>query len=332
MGESGKHGIRPGHLLIGTLGVLIIIFFVFVFARTASNAKTQIIPGSGIVDASGNVMKPAPLYGKAGGRMRGGGEVDQALPPTETSVPEWRPASDISGGFEVAKKAVVSPTNPMLIRTGSMRLRVDDVRKAFDEAVVVIRAANGYLADSNFGSEQGPAYATMTVRLPAEGLDSVIERIAQLGKVLQKQIGAEEVTEEYVDLSSRKRNLVKEEERLLELLKRAGKVSDLLEVEQTVGRVRGEIEQITGRMRYLENRVALSTLTIQFEGPQPQPTAGGPVWTAKDTWRTAVRSLLDTAHTFATMAIWLTVFIPIWLPLLLLLRWLARRGFVQPSS
>jgi hypothetical protein len=209
---------------------------------------------------------------------------------------------------------------------------VEDVKKAYDEAARIVGAADGYIADSNFSSEQGPTSATMTVRLPAEGLDSVIERIARLGKVLQKQLGAEEVTEEYVDLASRKRNLEREEQRLLDLLNRAGKVKELLEVEQTLARVRGEIEIIAGRMRYLENRVALSTLTIEFQGPQPQPTAGGPVWTAKDVWRGAVRSLLETGRSLATMMIWIAVFLPVWVPLLLILRWLARRASPQAEK
>jgi hypothetical protein len=153
-----------------------------------------------------------------------------------------------------------------------------------------------------------------------------VDQIAALGKLLNKQITAQEVTEEYVDLTSRRRNLQREELRLLDLLQRAGKVRELLEVEQEVGRVRGEIEAISGRMRYLENRVALSTLTVPFEGPQPKPTAGGPVWTARDVARQATRSLLTTGQGIATLGIWLGIYAPVWLPLGLVLVWAWRRG------
>jgi hypothetical protein len=329
MSEPGKRGVKVLHLVLALVGILFIVLVIVpVFGRARESARmAQYVPGAGVMDAASGkpMMAAGRAYGggRAGMRGGGGGAMGQA-------AMEEAPAS-AEFGLE-AKLATASRVSPMLIRTGSIRLRAEEVKKAFEEAAGIVRGANGYIADSNFSSEEGPDYATMTVRLPAEGLDSVIERIARLGIVLHKQLGAEEVTEEYVDLSSRKRNLEREEERLLELLKRAGKVKELLEVEQTLARVRGEIEVIAGRMRYLENRVALSTLTIELQGPQPQPTAGGPVWTPKDVWNGAVRSLIETGHALATMAIWIGVFSLVWVPLLLVLIWLARRAFPQPPA
>jgi hypothetical protein len=232
-------------------------------------------------------------------------------------------------GFAAVERSAVAAKNLMVIYTGAMRLRVDDVKKSHDAVARIAREASGYVAESSFSSEQGPSAATITIRVPSVGLGAVIDRIAALGKLLDQQLGSNEVTQEYVDLTSRKRNLEREDERLIALLGRAGKVSDLLEVEQTVARVRGEIETIAGRMRYLEDRVAYSTLTVTLEGPEPTPTTGGPVWTAKDVWRQAVRSLLETGRALATMAIWIGVFALVWLPLLLVLRWLVRRAFPQ---
>ncbi len=103
-------------------------------------------------------------------------------------------------------------------------------------------------------------------------------------------------------------------------------------MEQYLGRVRGEIETITGRMRYLENRVALSTLNVRLEGPQPRPGVGGPVWTAKDEYRQAMRSLRDTGRGLGTMGIWIGVYAPVWVPILLVLIWLARRAFPRPEE
>jgi hypothetical protein len=160
----------------------------------------------------------------------------------------------------------------------------------------------------------------------------VITEITALGKLLNKRVNAQEVTEEYVDLSSRKRNLEREELRLLDLLQRAGKVRDLLEVEQTVARVRGEIEQISGRMRYLENRVALSTVNVSLQGPEPLPTSGGPAWAATDVTRQALRSLLNTGRGLASMGIWLGIYAVIWVPLLLFALWLIRKALRAVST
>ena len=327
-GSVRPKGIRL-YWLLAILGGLLLVLALIV-GRSASMRKTQFAPGVGAIDArTGKPLgaevaleQEMSVKGMPGGMRggRGGGA--------------YAPAEEAPGtGFE-ARAVSQWPTiaTRMLIRTGNIHLRVEDVVKAHEEVARIAREVNGYVANTSLSSEQGPTYAMMTLRLPAEGLDSVIARVSALGKVLSKDINTEEVTEEYVDLSSRKRNLQREEERLLELLKRAGKINDLLQVEQELARVRGEIEMISGRMRYLENRVSLSTLTIHLEGPQPTPTTGGPVWTAKDVWRQAVRSLLETGRGLASMGIWLVVFLPIWLPLLLVLVWLLRRAFPQAEE
>jgi len=335
-GDSARpRGIRL-YWLVVMLGALVLVLALAVGRRVSESARrAQIVPGVGAMDVetgqpygSDQAWLEQGPYAKGAGRgMRGGGAAG-ARAMAQRAAEAARGA-----GFEVRPAAQLLPTaTRMLIRIGNLRLRVENVARAHEEVARIAREANGYVATTSLSSEQGPTYAVMTLRLPAEGLDSVIARVSALGKVLSKEINTEEVTEEYVDLSSRRRNLEREEERLLELLKRTGKISDLLEVEQTLARVRGEIEQISGRMRYLENRVALSTLTIHLEGPQPTPTTGGPVWTAKDVWRQAERSLLETGRGLATMGIWLAVFLPIWLPLVLVLIWLLRRAFPRPEE
>ena len=160
-------------------------------------------------------------------------------------------------------------------------------------------------------------------------MDSALDRIAALGRVLKREVQAQEVTEEYVDLRSRQRNLEREEQRLLELMQRAGRVPDLLTVEQEVARVRGEIETTTGRLRYLENRIAFSTIGVQLEGPRFNPTPvapAGPVWQARAVAREAYASLRGTGQALATFMIWVGMYLPIWLPVSLGAVWAVRRG------
>ena len=330
--ESDARGSSGVHLwvllvVLGGLGLVLALAIGGQRRESARMAGGEFVPGVGMIDAETGepqeMVEDASFKagGRAGGGARGGGgRVMMA-------------GLGAGAGFE-ARPPSYSPAGvvPMLIRTGSLRLRVEDVTNAHDEVTRIVREANGYIANTSLSSEHGPTRATITLRLPAEGLDSVMDRIAGLGRLLSKEIGTQEVTEEYVDLSSRKRNLEREEERLLELLQRAGKMSDLLEVEQYLGNVRGQIEQITGRMRYLENRVSLSTLNVQLEGPEPKPNVGGPVWTAKDEYRQAMRSLRDTGRGLATMGIWLGVYAPVWAPILLVLIWLARRARPRPEE
>ncbi len=269
----------------------------------------------------------APFPGGMGGGgarsgARGGGGMRMARAPA--SEAPTMPATESGAGFEQPPPGGW-PKSPMVIRNASVELRVDDVAKVQREIGRLAREAGGYVAGATLRSEDEPETATISIRVPSQGLDDLLERIASLGRLLSKQLTAQEVTEEYVDLSSRKRNLEREETRLLDLLNRAGKVRDLLEVEQQVSRVRGEIEMISGRLRYLENRVALSTIQVQLSGPEPPVTHTGPAWAATDVARQALRSLRQTGRSLATIGIWLGVFLPLWLPVGLALLWWSRR-------
>jgi hypothetical protein len=324
MSTEGKASWRTRIIVYAVLAGLafVVLAMMFpVFSRSRESArKTAFLPGVSAIDPDTG----APRLAARGGGGRGGmGSATEAA--AEMAL------GDEQTGFELHTASNIPPASrPMLIRTGSLRLRVEDVSSAHEEVGRIARAAGGYVASTRLSSEQGPTYAETTLRVPSEGLDSVVARIAGLGKLLSKELGTQEVTEEYVDLSSRKRNLEREEERLLELLQRAAKMEDLLKVEQYLARVRGQIETIAGRLRYLENRVSLSTLTIRLEGPQPKPDVGGPVWTATDVYRQAMRSLKDTGQGLATIGIWLGVYAPVWIPMLLVVVWLTRRA-VRPS-
>ena len=334
---------RAAARLVSRTWFLWLLAALVAFAGCAEK-QTNIIPGAGPVDASGMPARAADgmggggepgagkqvlLAGAARGGGRGGGGGGMAGMPAGVARSVAFEAQPVSA---VVTSNLPRPSGPMLIRTADLRLRVEDVAKAHEEVARIARAAHGYIAQTTYSSENGPAAASVTLRVPGEGMDSAVDRIAALGKLLNKEIGAQEVTEEYVDLSSRKRNLEREEQRLLELLQRAGKMRDLLEVESTLARVRGEIEQIAGRMRYLENRVSLSTIHVQLSGPEPEVSVGGPVWTASDVSRTAVRSLIDTGRGLATIGIWLGVYSPVWIPIALLLIWLVRKTSPRPAA
>jgi hypothetical protein len=320
-------------LLVTLAGFLVLVVAYSLGDMTSTKEQASIVAGS--VDASGQAAKQAPMYsGKAGGRGGGGGGARGGGMGRGGASGGYAPetARAATPGFEaesptpnIATANLPWPAGPMLIRTADLRVRVDDVAKAHQEVARIAREAHGYIAETTFSSESGPASATVTIRVPSQGLDSAVDRISALGKLLNKQVSAQEVTEEYVDLTSRRRNLEREEQRLLELLKRAGKMRELLDVESTLARVRGQVEQISGRMRYLENRVSLSTVTVNLEGPQPKPNVGGPVWAASDVSREAVRSLIGTGRGLATLAIWIGIYTPIWLPIAIFFIWLVRK-------
>lgn len=106
-------------------------------------------------------------------------------------------------------------------------------------------------------------YARVELKIPTDVWQSAVSGLSQVGKVMAMNTATEDVGEEMVDLESRIRTAKAFEDRLLEMLNsRTGKLTDVMEVERELARIRQEMERYQGRLRYLETRVAISTLTV----------------------------------------------------------------------
>jgi hypothetical protein len=110
----------------------------------------------------------------------------------------------------------------------------------------------------------------LELKIPAQRFDQAINGLGTLGKVESVNATAEDVGEEFVDVTARVNNAKRLEERLIDLLaNRTGRLQDVLSVERELARVREEIERYEGRLRYLKSRVAVSTLSVNLHEPLP---------------------------------------------------------------
>jgi uncharacterized small protein (DUF1192 family) len=154
----------------------------------------------------------------------------------------------------------------MIVRTASLTLLTRDFDKTRAALEEVVRRHHGYSGQLTVGGESGSARKlSATFRVPADQLDGAMSEIKQLAHVEQESQGGEEVTAQYVDLTARISNDRRTEQTLLDLLeKRTGKLSDVLEVEQEMARVREEIERMEAELKDLQNRVSFSTLQVEL--------------------------------------------------------------------
>jgi hypothetical protein len=166
-----------------------------------------------------------------------------------------------------------SPATPKkpaaeLPRTIIYDARIDLLVKslsAIERAILdLIKDNGGFLAESTIAAQTGTQReATWRVRVPVDRFDSFVSSVTRLGEVRTNHVGSQDVTEEYFDIDARIRNKQEEEKRLLKhLADSTGKLEDILNVERELARVRGEVEQLQGRLRFLANRAELSTVTI----------------------------------------------------------------------
>jgi hypothetical protein len=159
----------------------------------------------------------------------------------------------------------------MVIRTGQAFIEVDKV----DPAILKIRQLSaqvgGYITNSSIsGGRDQIRQATFELKIPAPKYDQAVGMLSTIGKVETVNSTAQDVGEEFVDVTARVNNSRRLEERLISLLaNRTGKLDEVLRVERELARVREEIERYEGRLRYLNARVAMSTLTVTVHEPAP---------------------------------------------------------------
>lgn len=165
----------------------------------------------------------------------------------------------------------ITGASSMMIRTGQAFIEVEQL----DPAVLKVRQlavqVGGFVANSSIiGGRDQLRQATFEIKIPATKYDEAVASLSTVGKVETVSSSAQDVGEEFVDITARVTNARRLEERLISLLaNRTGKLDEVLRVERELARVREEIERYEGRLRYLSARVAMSTLTITIHEPGP---------------------------------------------------------------
>jgi uncharacterized protein DUF4349 len=161
-----------------------------------------------------------------------------------------------------ALTAPVVVTN-MIIRSATASIEVDSLEVAVAQLKQLAARLGGYVGSSGIVTGKNQLrQATIEVKVPAARFDEVSSGLAPIGKLESFNVEAQDVGEEYVDVNARMDNAKRLERRLIDLLAaRTGKLKDVLDVEQSLARVREEIERYEGRMRYLQAHTAMSTLS-----------------------------------------------------------------------
>lgn len=185
------------------------------------------------------------------------GHAKGAPPPAPPPPPGQ--AQGGAGGQKPAGEAVAVRA-PLLIYTAQIGMAVFQVNESLDKVEAIARELGGFLAKRDERS--------ITIRVPVARFDEAVKRLDAVGDVLQRNVAVEDVTAEYVDLEIRLKNARAVRDRLEKLLEKAANVEESVLLEKELGRVAGEIERIEGRLKFLRDRAAFSTITVTF---QPRP-------------------------------------------------------------
>ena len=182
-----------------------------------------------------------------------------------------------------------------IARTGSVSLLVPDVEAAIAKITDAARLQGGEVLSLNDRTPSQPGErhtAQLQVGVPVSRFDATVVALAALGGLQGRSVSAENVATQIVDAQARLRNLRSTETDLLHIMNRAGKIDDVLAVENQVSATREQIEQLDGELAALKHRVAIAMVTVDLEDEAPAVTADVGIGAQlRDSWSAALRSV-----------------------------------------
>lgn len=231
-------------------------------------------------------------------------------------------------------KAASPAVSRKIIYDAQIDLIVESVDPVAKKVARFVQDAGGYVAEQNVtGSPGSTRSMRWKIRVPVEQFDSLVDAVLSLGELERNNRTSQDVTEQYYDIEARIKNKRVEEQTLNKILQeRSGKLEDVLKIEIELSRVRGEIEQLEGKIRVLENLSSLATLTLNVRerekyAPPPPVAADFPTQVSR-TWNASLLSLINLGKAIALWAVSWAIWIPFLLVLGLLgwitLRWMLR--------
>lgn len=292
----------------GAVGLLIVGFICFAsfFVSQTGRSFSRVTSGLSSADADYDMAMEAPA----------------AMPMEEMAEMEMGgEGADVLAysNFDANVNPVAVQVDRLIIRNGSITVVVEDptdVRQQIQDLVAEMADQGAFVVSSQeFGEANDLPYIHMNIRVPSTEFASTMDWLASTaveGTNPNRSETADDVTEEYVDLSARLESMEAARDRLLEIMENAETTEDLLQAEQQLTIREAEIESIQGRLQYLQQSAALSLIDINL---QPyilnQPIETG--WKPAETVRSATESLINSAQGMVDFLIFSVIAILPWL-------------------
>lgn len=238
--------------------------------------------------------------------------------------------SPVGAPYAQEARDYLGDTERLVIKTGSLNMVVEGVREVVQEIISYTQSRGGWVVESSVTEREEVPSARISVRVPAHAFDEAMSYFQTLAqKVTHEATSGRDVTEEYVDLQARLRNLEAAETQLLKIMERSGEISDVLAVHRELRNIRQQIEQTKGRIQYLEQSTKMATINVYLSLseeflPIPAAEKWRPFYVVKRAWHNA----LETLKVISYLLIWVVIYGIIWVPLVWII-WRLKRYFQE---
>ena len=222
-------------------------------------------------------------------------------------------ASSLSAGGSSSETTESLFTEKKIINRANFQIEVEDYDVAYNKIISFATDVGGYVSDSKIEvSDKGVKNGFINIRIPADKFYNVLPNVETLGKIEERVISGEDVSEKYVDIQSRLENAKKQEQRFLEILQKAENVEEILKVEQELNRIREQIEIYTGQIRYMDNLVALSTIIVRLHEPKA-------LVETSSLWDKLIQTIKQIINAFLNSIKAILIWFAAWLPYFIIL-------------
>lgn len=311
--------------LFATLSLIVIALTVLTACAGAAQIEPAALaePAVPEVFLEGSRAEPADDFGFAG-------EAEKSAAPMPTAGVAYQTVPDIGNAPGQA-----ASVDRKIVKNAEVNVLVEDSDIAIDRLTQVVGDAGGYIVSSRVWyqahlDDENYKYASITLGIPVDQFEVTMRRVRGLAvRVLDENASGEDVTDQFVDLQSRLTNLEATQARIQSFLEDAKSVDEALRINQELAQIEAQIEEVKGRMNYLADRSAFSTITVTIspELPElePAPVPEPKPWTPGETLENATETLVKAYQGIVEFAIWLFVAVlPILAPPALLV-WLVVR-------
>jgi len=243
------------------------------------------------------------------------------------ALPEAGRGISLLPGREVAPS---ESKERLVVKASSLSLVVDDVREASEGVVNNAQEIGGFMVSTSLSKPEEAPFATVIVRVPAEKLSEALDYFRSLAvKVSSENILGHDVTDQYEDIGAKLETLNKTKAKFEEILDKAEKIQDILQVQRELTSLQAQIDSLKGRREYLEKTAKLAKVTVYLSTDElslPYQPEGA--FRPKVIFKQAVRSLVKTLRGIAKLFIWLAVYSPVWgvtLVIIFVVKWFKER-------
>jgi hypothetical protein len=227
---------------------------------------------------------------------------------------------------ETAKAQTAAYSRRDVVRQAELSIRVPDIEKSERAVGQTIRNLGGYVEGSGTSDlNASTPQISMKLKVPVDRFDAAIDALEGQGHRLMKKTSVEDVTGQLVDYEARLKIMLAQEASMRNMLKGSTNYERSADMQTRIMNLRADIESLAGQRQALGSRAAMSTISLTLVSEARAISDTKDDGWFKESWNTSTTGFVTVAQGIGSVAMFFLVFSPIWLPIALLVRWLARR-------